>query len=325
MLLIVTNKADLAVDYLILRLEERGIPFFRLNTEDFLSEYTITIRLDGRHFEGTIHSVHHGDIRVRDIHGAYFRQPVAPDLDDLITQRHRAFANREVLEVLRSLWRLIDESVWLNDPRRLLLANNKALQLSQAAGLGFLIPQTLITVCPESVREFADVYGSHIIGKAVKHGFYRSEDKVLLAFTQRLDESFYDNMAEFCKVPMIYQPEIRKQYDVRVTVVGDSVFPTAIYSQEHTATSVDWRTWDILTDCDLRHGAITLPSDIAAKCASLTKSFGLRYSAIDMVYSTDGNYYFLEMNPNGQWAWIEGKVGYPIRDAILKELGYGSA
>jgi len=102
-----------------------------------------------------------------------------------------------------------------------------------------------------------------------------------------------------------------------VTVVGNKVFATAIHSQDHNETKIDWRLWDIITDIDLKHTKIELPSDISEKCINITKSFNLSFSAIDLILSKDNEYYFLEMNPNGQWAWIEEKTGYPIRDTII--------
>lgn len=98
-------------------------------------------------------------------------------------------------------------------------------------------------------------------------------------------------------------------------------FATAIHSQDYAETEVDWRAWD-LCDFSLRHEPIELPNRIAVSCQSITAHYGLSYSAIDLVLGQDGTYYFLEMNPNGQWAWIEHKTGYPIRDALIDRMGY---
>jgi glutathione synthase/RimK-type ligase-like ATP-grasp enzyme len=55
-------------------------------------------------------------------------------------------------------------------------------------------------------------------------------------------------------------------------------------------------------------------------CRAVVNAFGLRYSSIDMVEDTSGKIFFLELNPNGQWAWIEQLTGHPIRDAIIDAL-----
>lgn len=315
MLLVVTNKTDLASDFFILRLKERGIPFVRLNTEDYGKRFQIDITIaeatefclnfdDGQALLGTT------------VSAVYFRQPRAPILSDEIALTDRSFANREIMEVLRSLWRVIDSDKWLNHPRNLWLASNKVEQLHLAGELGLTVPETCVTSSLKTLREFFERHRGRIICKAVKHGFSHVENTVTLALTKRVKLEFIERFDEYAALPMIYQCEIIKAYDIRVTVVGPHVFATAIHSQEYAETEVDWRVWDV-SEFDLLHEAIKLPAEIETACRKMTAYFGLRYAAIDLVLGTDGWFYFLELNPNGQWAWIEKKAGYPVRDAII--------
>lgn len=323
MLLVVTNKSDLACDYLILRLKERGIRFSRLNTEDFGRAFHLDITFDvapkclltwgnGQTLGG------------EEITGVYFRQPRAPVVPNGTAESDRLFVQRELKETLRGLWRLIDAKKWLNHPRNLWLASNKLEQLAVAGWLGFHIPQTCVTMSAARVRAFYDEHGGRIICKAVKNGFSHDDDKVTLAMTRRVDRAFIDSFDSYAAVPMIYQREIVKAYDVRVTLIGGHIFPVAIHSQEREDTEVDWRLWDVGT-FDLKHEQIDLPHDVAAYCRAIAKHFDLGFAAIDLVRGTDGLFYFLEVNPNGQWAWIEQKTGYPIRDAIIDRLTMPSA
>ena len=171
-----------------------------------------------------------------------------------------------------------------------------------------------------SARAFFSEHNGNLIGKAVKHGFTHHRNTVTVATTQRLDEEFFQLFDHYVATPMIYQREIRKAFDVRVIVVQDEVFATAIHSQDFAETEVDWRVWDV-GDFDLRHEPTTLPTVVADGCRKITRHFGLKYSAIDLVCGRDGHFYFLEMNPNGQWAWIERRTGYRIRDALLRGMG----
>lgn len=322
MLLIITNKTDLASDYLILRLEELGIPFFRLNTEDYLSKFQINIFLSNDESKAEIISFNGQNIDVEDIKGVYFRQPIRPKLKANVKESHLAFAERECLEMLRSLWRFIDESLWLNHPKYLLLANNKVDQLIRAINIGFKIPPTTITTDPKLIENFFYLLRGGMIGKALKHGFYKLEDHVKVAPTQKIDNDFIENITSYAEVPMVFQENIKKKYDIRVTVVGNNVYSTAIHSQNFKETEIDWRLWDINKNIDLEHARFELPRKIVQACLDITRSFHLNYSAIDLIYTEDEDFYFLEMNPNGQWAWIEKKVGYPIRDSIIGWLGF---
>lgn len=324
MLLVVTNKSDLACDYLILRLKERKIAFVRLNTEDYGKQYEIDLTVS-QHGPGLAISFSgRPPICADQIEAVYFRQPRLPALPSDIASQDREFAMREVSEQLRSLWRLIDEQKWVNHPRRLWLASNKVEQLSVAVQIGFNIPDTLVTRSLPALRQFFDVHQGQVICKAVKNGFLNDQNGAIVALTQRIDEDFFNHASEFASIPSIYQTEIRKIYDVRVIVVGHNIFSTAIHSQEQIETEVDWRAWDTC-DFSLRHEPIELPSQVADYCRNITAHYGLCYSAIDLVLGQDGEYYFLELNPNGQWAWIEHKSGYSIRDAIIDSMGYTDA
>jgi glutathione synthase/RimK-type ligase-like ATP-grasp enzyme len=116
---------------------------------------------------------------------------------------------------------------------------------------------------------------------------------------------------------MILQREISKAADLRVIVVDDHVFATRIGSQAHEETKVDWRRGG---RADLAHETVTLPTDIAEACVGVTRRLGLRFAAIDLVEDRTGHIWFLEANPNGQWAWIEQRTGAPITAAIVDGL-----
>jgi glutathione synthase/RimK-type ligase-like ATP-grasp enzyme len=115
--------------------------------------------------------------------------------------------------------------------------------------------------------------------------------------------------------PGIYQTEIAKQRDLRVTIVGERVFAVAIDSQSRSETATDWRRGSVP---DLAHELIELPADIQALCVRLVQ-LDLRFGAIDLVLDAEGRHWFLECNPNGQWAWIENRTGAPISSAIVDE------
>ena len=103
---------------------------------------------------------------------------------------------------------------------------------------------------------------------------------------------------------------------MRATFVGRKCFAVAIESQLMEETQVDWRNGEHI----LQHTPIELPKDIENKCILLMERLGLNYGAIDIVLDKQGNYVFLEINPNGQWAWIEHLTGLPISKEIVKYL-----
>ncbi len=256
-------------------------------------------------------------VSIRMFTGAYIRQPRMPDLN--VLESDKEFVKREIGETLKSLWRSIDESVWLNAPHRLLQASNKPEQLMIAKSIGFNIPKTYIGADYNRAKSFYDDCSGNVVVKAVKHGFNFDGKIARVAATQKIDRSSLRIIKNYAPVPMIFQEQIFKECDIRVTVVGDNIFAIAIDSQEYAETKIDWR----LSDCykiSLKQYKVDLPELIKRLCLDITRKFKLRYSAIDLVLGQDGEYYFLELNPNGQWAWIEQLGIHSIRDAIINEL-----
>jgi glutathione synthase/RimK-type ligase-like ATP-grasp enzyme len=121
---------------------------------------------------------------------------------------------------------------------------------------------------------------------------------------------------EACIAPILMQEEVSKARELRVTVVGDQVFSCALYSQDHEETAVDWRR----AISQVRHEATRVSADLERKLLNMTHDCGLTFGAFDLIETPSGDIVFVELNPNGQWAWIEQMTQLPIREAILDVL-----
>ena len=162
-----------------------------------------------------------------------------------------------------------------------------------------------------------------MIYKPLRRSRLVREDGVSLIYTSPVTEAHADCFDSIAYAPCLLQRHIPKRLDVRVTVIGASVFAVAIRSQDHPEARNDWRRGSTL---QLAHELHALPSPIEQLCARLVRELGLAFGAIDLVLTPDGEYVFLEINPNGQWAWIQQicpKV--PLRETLADLLiGGGS-
>ena len=113
--------------------------------------------------------------------------------------------------------------------------------------------------------------------------------------------------------PVTFQEKVEKASDIRVTVVEDDVFAAEILSQARQSSKVDWRATD---DPDLEHRPHKLPATLADQCRRLVSKLGLGFGAIDFALKPDGTYVFFEINPNGEWLWLEDQLSLPISDSI---------
>ena len=172
------------------------------------------------------------------------------------------------------------------------------------------IPRTLITNDPGKALSFvAEVGENRVIYKAFT-GTEQEWRETRLLKTE--EQALLDNV-KFA--PVIFQEYIDADIDLRITCLGEEIFAAAIYSQE-TSYKVDFRVdWS-----DTRVEPIELPDSVAELLKAFMKKIGLVYGAIDMRRTPDGDYVFLEVNPSGQWLFIEAKTGQPITSTLARML-----
>lgn len=251
-----------------------------------------------------------GSLAFADVGSVWWRRPQPARIASAITRSsHRQFAANEAQEALAGLWYALDAS-WINEPARDETAARKAYQLKIAQEIGFAIPATLMTNDPDAVRLFVDARGyRNVVYKSFSSTHEEWRETRLLK-TEEL--ALIDNVRYS---PVIFQEYVEADVDLRITVVDDSIFPAAIHSQQ-TAYKVDCRI-------DIGNALIestTLPADLEEKIMSLMRRLGLVYGAIDMRLTPDGRYVFLEINPAGQWLYIEQATRQPISSRLAKAL-----
>lgn len=312
MILLVTNKRDITMDYIVVELRKRGIKFFRLNTEDLPKSYSIMS--DKSLMDWSI-ELHGNTLKGSDVKSAYFRRPGKPEAPSNICDKNVIeYIECEWNSFLKSLYMRLD-CMWFSSPTNIMLAEDKPRQLLLAKKIGFDIPESIITNSPEEINKINSCL--QVIGKPLRQSLLISNQTERIIFTNRLGRLDYSDSEALSLVPIIIQREIIKKFDIRVTVVGKEVFAAAIFSQENVETTVDWRKG---SRTDLKHEPIELPVELKSKCIELVESLNLRFGAIDLVCDKNDQFWFLEINPNGQWAWIENQTKLPIASAIADEL-----
>ena len=184
--------------------------------------------------------------------------------------------------------------MWMNWPESTYLAETKAFQLMQAHKLGFRIPKTKIG---NNVKEFIGLNNDVII-KSLDTILLREGDDCLFTYStietpnKLRDEEVYE-------APLTVQEYISPKTDIRVTVIGNKLFAVKITS-EGAGIKEDWR---VLNKDQLEYTDIDLPDEINNLCFQLVKELGLNFGAIDFIES-NGKYIFIEINPTGEWGWI---------------------
>jgi len=111
---------------------------------------------------------------------------------------------------------------------------------------------------------------------------------------------------------------VPKSLEIRVTVVGQRVMSASIDSQVSERAAHDWRRDGVSMLQDWR--PYQLPPEIEEKILHLMDYFSLNYGAIDIILTPDAKHIFIELNPCGEFFWLERTPGLPISGAIAELL-----
>jgi glutathione synthase/RimK-type ligase-like ATP-grasp enzyme len=187
------------------------------------------------------------------------------------------------------------------------------MQLSAAVSAGLRVPQTIITNDPDEARQFAKAVGQ-VIYKPLSPDGISEDGRHRMLYATLVPEQDWGDPA--IRLTMhLFQEWIEHDQAVRLTVVDGHCFAAAIKAGS-PAAHVDWRA----DYSSLSYAVIDAPADVRHGVQVLMERLGLRFGALDFLVTPGGEWVFLEINPNGQWAWIEEQTGLPIASAIADAL-----
>lgn len=197
-------------------------------------------------------------------------------------------------------------------------AENKQLQLQIARELGLDIPRTLTTNDPRAVHTFAETCEGGMVTKMLSSFAIYEEGKELVVFTNPVKPEDLEDLSGLSLCPATFQERLPKSLEIRATVVGQRVMSAAVDSQVSQRAVDDWRRDGINMLQDWQ--SYQLPSEIERKLLRLMDHFSLNYGAIDIILTPDNRHVFLELNPSGEFFWLERSPGLPISEAIADVL-----
>ncbi|TDE09732.1 ATP-grasp ribosomal peptide maturase [Jiangella asiatica] len=313
-MMVMTTESDTTADLVVEELNERSVPVFRFDTAHFPTDVTLTAQLE----DGWRGSVRFGEreIELARAGSAYYRRPSEFVMQGSMSGAARRFAAAQsragLLGVLVSL-----DCLWVNHPGRNGDASYKPWQLTVAEQVGLRPPRTLITNGPEAARRFVKEIDGPVIYKTLAGGVVDDDGVPKGMPTSIVDPDGLDDSIALCAHQ--FQEWVDKHHEVRLTVVGDEFFAAEIHAG-NDAAHVDWRN----DYAALTYEIVDVPDDVRRGVVELMCRFGLVFGALDFVVTPAGEWRFLEINPNGQWGWIQTVTGLPISTALAGLLQGGS-
>ncbi len=307
--------------------DDAHLPFV---TKHLTSEFVIIdpgMVLDGKglsySFSPELEIVYNGQ-PLKDVKSVWLRKPrLAADLTMHTPPGYEDYARSAVQRHFEQLYVLFEDAFWLSDYYAVRRASNKVMQLLFARKVGFKVPHSMFTSDPNAAKKFINKH-QQIITKTVSTKWPIVDGKSRAFFTTRICSEQTIDLDGLHLAPAIFQQIIEPLFDVRVTIVGGKVFAAKVILSDATDPMViDWRIGHAQGRGRLLFEPYELPPDIAQNCLKLTKRLGLSFGAIDLICDRNGQLWFLEINPNGQWAFVEEVTGQPIGETLAYLLECG--
>lgn len=211
-------------------------------------------------------------------------------LDDTHKDEIKNIVNRSASLHLISLYSAFSVKCKLiNNPINAIAAEVKLTQLRKALEVGLLIPSTLISNNPIEIKKFFTIHNRKIIMKS-----YCSTETLSIK-TTLLESVFPDEQLGIRMSPMIYQEVVEGEKHYRVVIIGDEYVASLFISKD-----IDSRI-----DLTAKVEAVKIPEQLFSKLKNLLVSLGLKIGIIDLKENYDGSIYFLEINQQGQFAYLD--------------------
>ncbi|MEA5536925.1 MvdD family ATP-grasp ribosomal peptide maturase [Crocosphaera sp. XPORK-15E] len=318
-LIITFSKDNESISLVTEAVEAKGKKVFRFDTDRYPTE--VTLDLFAGEFDGGIITDGDKQVKLQDVSSVWYRrmrygQKLPEDMDSQYKEASLKECRTTIRGMISSLGGFHFDKMAKVD-----MANNKQLQLKVAREIGLMTPKTLTSNNPEAVRKFAqECQEQGIISKMLSSfAIYGEQGQENVVFTNPVTEDDLKHLEGLCFCPMTFQEKVPKALELRTTIVGHQIFTAAVDSQKMAGAAVDWRKEGKALVKDWQ--PYQLPEDVTKKLLKLMAYFGLNYGAIDIIVTPDNRHIFLEVNPVGEFFWMEiYSPHYPISQAIAEML-----
>ncbi|HIH26312.1 hypothetical protein J4476_03495 [Candidatus Woesearchaeota archaeon] len=308
-ILVLSSQNDLETDLVLTKLNRDRIPFVRINSFN-LNNYRFGLSINN---SDSVYQLPFDNKKIRTIwnrmpfslRGVFSREN--SDTENLI--------NEENFWFIRNIGEQIPNALWINHPSLEELANCKLSQLKKAKEVGLDIPDTVLTNTKENVKRLYDKHEIIVFKPLFNSGQLSGNQSTL--YTSVVTRERFDSIGDISICPGFFQEYIPKMYDLRIIVVGDDIFPIAIYSQDIEESRIDWRKGN---PNSLKYCIKEVPDELLDRSYRLCKRFGIVTAAIDFAVDKEGKHYFLDFNPSGRWMQFELVTGAKISDSIVSLL-----
>lgn len=317
MLFILSRNRDTSTNNVLKWLNYYSVPYERINFADFIRK-NISLSLELSEECGRILRIGNNVYNEEDIKNSFvwYRKGDVFTLDDadqfLIENKNiLSHVKEEYNALFLSFVSILKDATWLCDSK--FRDINKLDILIKAQQCGLHIPNTIITNRKEYITRACE---GDTITKCIDSGLSIElpDGNVYLLSTNKFTKEHFKELPDRF-FPSTLQSYVTKKYELRIFFIGNKYFSTAIFSQKYKLTEIDFRLSVAGTD-QCRMVPYSLPDEIREKLIELMDMINLNTGSIDMIVTPDKKYFFLEVNPYGQYGWHDNLCNFEIDKEI---------
>lgn len=203
-------------------------------------------------------------------------------------------------------------------PVKPVFGENKLIYMDFAKKVGLLCPETTVTNSRKVLKEFYYKNNENIISKPLYFSMYYTKENMSYSIqTTKYDKSMINQLPDYF-FPSLFQQSIDSKYEIRVFYLNGKLYSTAaVYdgSEKDIDLKMNYKS------PDLHWVLYLLPKEIEEKIRLFMDLANLNTGSLDFL-KTDMGYYFLEVNPVGQYLAPSEYCNYYLEYEISKALDY---
>jgi glutathione synthase/RimK-type ligase-like ATP-grasp enzyme len=310
--LVLTHEEDPHADAVCEFFKNNNVPYCLVATEKIQKDYKL--HFDSSSLLYTISNNKNKEIEIDSSWNIWNRRVMNPDTKKGFAKDLKDIIIDETEKAWDGLL-ISHKGKVVNKPHNQIHANNKIEQIIFASKFkdDIKIPDTIVTNDPDKVIDFYDKHRGNICYKLQKGALVNTPTGSKIIYTNKVSKENMKNVDLVSQHPSLFQEYIDKEFEIRIVTIGNESIGTAIYSQNSEISKVDYRKYDFE---NVRYEHINLPDNVKNFCSSMLKEYNLHFGVFDFIYSKNKDYVFLELNPNGQWLWLEHLSKFKISEKL---------
>jgi hypothetical protein len=311
---VVTGAGDVTADRVVEELHRREVPVVRFDLAHFPAEVTLDAVCGRGGWRGEI-AAYGRRVALEEIGAVWWWHPGLPQVavPPECGPGWERWARREAAAGLGGVLSAL-ECRHVNHPGATFAGQVKADVLVQAVRAGLEVPPTWIGNHLGGARAFAASTGGEAVCKSLTEPGITANGEHAPFFTTPVSAFQLD--ASLALTAHQLQRRVDKRHEVRLVMAGEEVFAARI-----TAGSPAARR-DFRADYGaLAYEVEQVPGRIRDGVARLMRHYGLAFAVCDFLVGRDGGWWLVDLNPAGQWAWLEHELpGLEITGALARLL-----